>query len=79
MKTHVFICYLSYLLLSLLEYKIGKRKIDLSDSDALKKLHTIYKVYIKDAKSGNTFEKTVTYTKEHQQILEAINPQLTKA
>jgi transposase len=78
-KTHVFICYLSYLLLSLLEYKLEKKKIDLSASDALKKLHTIYKVYIKDAKSGNTFEKTVTYTKEHQQILEAINPQLTKA
>ena len=42
-KSHIFVCYLSYLLLSLLDYKLKKSGI--SAVDALDKLSTAYKVY----------------------------------
>ncbi len=77
-KTHIFICYLSYLLLSILDYKLKQASSTISAAEALRKLHTVYKVQIADPKSGNTFEKTVTYTKEHKEILRAINPALLK-
>ncbi len=77
-KPHIFICYLSYLLLSILDYKLKQANTGISFADALSKLHTAYKVYLKDPKSGNTFVKTVTYTKEQEIILKAINPALIK-
>ncbi len=77
-KTHIFICYLSYLLLSVLDYKLKQANTGISFEDALSKLHTAYKVCLKDPKNGNTFIKTVTYTKEQETILKAINPTLVK-
>lgn len=77
-KTHIFICYLSYLLLSILDYKLKQADAGISFADALEELSTAYRVYLKDPKSNNTFEKTVTYTKKQEDILKAINPALLK-
>lgn len=77
-KTHIFICYLSYLLLSIFHYKLKQAKMSISSDDALRNLNTAYKIYLKDPKSNNTFEKTVAYTKEQENILKAINPALVK-
>ena len=52
---HVFICYLSYLLLSLLKIKL--KKIDISPVQALKELDTLYKVYMKHYFVKKTREK----------------------
>ena len=66
-KSHVFICYLSYLLLSLLEAKLKKTKI--SAIAGLDKLSTAYKVCLRNKKIKNDFEKIVTLSKEQEKIM----------
>lgn len=77
-RAHVFICYISYLLLSVLNYKLKKAELRFSSVEALIKLQTLYKVHLLDPKSKNTFEKTVAYTEEQKQILRVTNPHLLK-
>ena len=71
---HVFICYLSYLLLSLLKYHL--RKISVSPEEALSALSTMYKVYFKDAKKQFRISRFVTLTKRQEDILKCIDPKL---
>lgn len=73
---HVFICYLSYLLLSLLKYRL--KKLRLSPSAALRELDTMYKVYLKEPKKGFKISRVVTLTKQQENILKAINRKLLK-
>lgn len=73
---HVFICYLSYLLFSLLEYKLKPKGI--SALAALEKLNTAYKVHIKNKKLKNEFTKTVTLTKEQETIMKAVDKRILK-
>jgi transposase len=73
---HVFICYLSYLLLSLLQYHIDK--LDISAEDALIELETMYKVYLRDVKKGFSLSRVVTLSKRQEQILKAVNKRLVK-
>lgn len=75
-KSHVFICYLSYLLLSLLEYKL--KKMEISPTEALEKLSTAYKVRLRDPKTKNEFEKTVTLTKEQEKIMKKVDKNILK-
>ena len=71
---HVFVCYLSYLLLSLL--KIRLKKIGLSPIEALIELDSLYKVYIKDQRKGFKVSKIVTLSKEQEKILKTIDKKL---
>ena len=64
---HVFICYLSYLLLSLLKLRLEKLK--LSPVKALHELDTLYKVYIKDSKKGFEVSRIVALSKTQEKIL----------
>lgn len=73
---HLFICYLSYLLLSLLNYRL--QKVGISPEKALRELDSMYKVYIKDTKKGFTLSRTVTLTKKQETILRALSPSLLK-
>ncbi len=75
-KAHIFVCYLSYLLLSLLDYKL--QKLGISATDALRLMESMHRVYITDTKTKNTFIKTVALTKQQEDILKAINPKLMK-
>lgn len=75
-KAHIFICYLSYLLLSILDYKL--RKTDMSAINTLELMESMYKVSITDPKTKNKFVKTVTLSKQQEKILKAINPKLLK-
>lgn len=75
-RAHVFICYLSYLLLSILKYKLKKQRM--SPIEALDKLETMYKVYLYDPKTKNEFVKTVTLTKVQEEILKSVNKKLLK-
>ncbi len=77
-KTHIFICYLSYLLLSILDYKLKKKNVRVSSVEALNQLETMYKIYLKDSRNGNEFIKTVMLTKPQEQILKAVSKKLTK-
>ena len=75
-KSHIFICYLSYLLISLLETKL--QKTDISAITALDKLTTAYKVCLKNKKIKNDFEKIVTLSKEQEKIMKAVDKNILK-
>jgi len=75
-KSHIFICYISYLLISLLETKL--RKMDISAVTALDKLNTAYKVSLKNKKNKNEFEKIVTLSKEQEKIINAVDKKILK-
>lgn len=66
-RSHIRICYTAYAILALLSYKL--RKLDVSAPEALEKLKTGYKVYIKDAKTGFEWSKTVTPNKLQDKII----------
>ncbi len=75
-QSHVFICYLSYLLLSILKMKL--EKIKLSPEEAIEELGSMYNVYFYDKKRRNKFIKTVSLTKIQEKILKAIGGGLIK-
>lgn len=72
--SHVFICYLSYLLLSLLEYHISD--LEISAEEALIELESMYKVYLKDEKKDFKISRVVTLTKKQEKILKALDKKL---
>jgi transposase len=73
-RGHIFICYLTYLLLSVLEYRLKESGI--SAVNALVSMESMYKVYLTDPKSKNKFVKTVTLSKKQEEILKKVNPLL---
>lgn len=73
-RGHIFVCYLAYLLLSVLEYKL--RQMEMTAVEALDTLDSMYRVYLTDPKSKNRFVKTVTMSKTQEDILKKINPRL---
>ena len=73
-RGHIFICYLAYLLLSVLEYRL--KESGMSAADTLETMESMYKVYLTDPKSKNNFVKTVTLSKKQEEILKKINPLL---
>lgn len=77
-KAHIFICYISYLLLSTLNYKLSEKKLQFNAIEAINILETMYKAYLKDSKTGHIFTKIVTLTKNQEQILKAIDKKLLK-
>jgi len=72
--SHVFVCYLSYLLLTLLRIKL--EPLDLSPVKALRELETMYKIYMFDANKGLKISKVVTLTKKQEKVLKAIDKRL---
>ena len=74
---HVSLCYLAYLLLSLLQYHL--RKTDFTAESALRELGTMYKVYLRDAKHRFQLSRVVTLTKNQELILKAVDRSLLKS
>jgi transposase len=71
---HVFICYLAYLLLSLLKLRL--KPLEISPKAALDELHSMYKVYLRDAKNVLKISRVVTLTKKQESILKTIDRRL---
>ena len=71
---HVFLCYLAYLLLSLLQYRL--RKTDFTAESALLELGTMYKVYLRDAQQRFRLSRVVTLTRKQELILKTIDKAL---
>jgi hypothetical protein len=71
---HVFVCYLAYLLLSLLQYRL--RHTDFTAESALLELGTMYKVYLRDARHRFQLSRVVTLTRKQELILKTINRSL---
>jgi len=61
---HLRVCYLSYAILSLLEYYLNKKKFGFSALELLEKLKKGYKIYLKDIKSGFSWQTTVLLEKK---------------
>lgn len=73
-REHIFVCYLAYLLLSVLEHKL--RKLGITSAEAIGTMESMYRVYLTDPKSKNRFVKTVALSKKQENILKEINPLL---
>jgi transposase len=71
---HVFICYLSYLLLSLLKFRL--KSLEISPEAALDELNTMYKVYLRDSKNVFKISRVVTLSKKQENILKTIDRRL---
>ncbi len=71
---HVFICYLSYLLLTLMQIKL--EELNITAPHALKELGTMYRVHMRDTRKDFKITKVVTLTKRQEQILKAIDRKL---
>jgi len=74
---HVFICYLAYLLLSLLQYRL--RETEFTAESALLELATMYKVYLRDAKNRFQLSRVVSLSRKQELILKTINKALLKS
>ena len=75
-KSHIFICYLSYLLFSLLETKL--KKIQISAVEGLDKLSTAYRVCLRNNRIKNNFDKIVTLSKEQENIIKSVDKHILK-
>ena len=75
---HVFICYLSYLLLSVLQMNLKSKNINMSPEDAIRELAEVYNVYLQDKKKKNKFVRTVTLSKIQEKILKTVDPKIIK-
>lgn len=71
---HVFICYLSYLLLSILQLRL--KKINLSPIKALQELDSLYKIYMKDSQKGFEVTQVVALNKMQEKILKTVDKKL---
>ena len=77
-KAHVFICYLSYLLLSILKMNLKSKKLGLSPQEAIEELEAMYNVYLSDKKRGLKFSKSVTLSKGQEKIIRAVSPKILR-
>jgi transposase len=71
---HVFICYLAYLLLALLKFRL--KSLGISPQVALDELETMYKVCLRDPKNAFTISRVVTLSKRQEAILKAVDRKL---
>ena len=74
---HVFLCYLAYLLLSLLQYRL--RGTNFTAESALLELGSMHKVYLRDAKNRFHLSRVVMLTKKQELILKTIDKALLKS
>lgn len=73
---HIFICYLAYLLLSLLKYRL--KKIKIGSIEALRELETLYKIYMKDTEKEFRLSKLVKLTEKQEKIIRTVDKKLLK-
>lgn len=71
---HIFVCYLSYMLFSLLKYKL--KKVEISPIQALRELDSLYRVYMHDTKKGFKTSRLVALTKKQEKILRCVDKKL---
>lgn len=76
-EAHVFICYMACLLLSILKDKVSD--LEISATKCLHDLDGLYRIYLRDPKSGYRLGKLVALTKHQEKILRAVNKRLLKA
>ena len=73
-RAHVFICYLAYLLASVMQHKL--KPMNLSALEALEEMKTVYRVTMEDPLKKTEFTKLSVLTKHQEKIVHAINPKI---
>jgi transposase len=73
---HIFICFLAYLLLSLL--RVHLKPLQISPEEALEELETMYKIYLRDSSGNLRISRVVTLSKKQVLILKAVDKRLLK-
>lgn len=76
-RAHVFICYLAYLLASVMQHKL--RPLGVSILEALGEMESVYRVTIRDPLKKAEFTKFSTFTKRQEEIVKAVNPKLLRS
>jgi len=76
-EAHIFICYLSCLLLSILKMKVAR--LEISEQSALRELDGLYRVYLRDPQNGFKMSRLVALTRTQEKILRAIDKHLVKS
>lgn len=71
---HLRICYLTYAILSFLDY--FAKKYELSALELLYKLKHGYRIHLKDIKTGFTWQSDVLLEKRLQKILDSLDSSL---
>jgi transposase len=71
-KAHLFVCYLAYLIFSVIEWKIAQAKLDLSATNILEELESAYKVALSDPIAERRWDKIATFSKKQESILKAL-------
>ena len=69
-ESHVKICYLSYAILSYLGFILEKKGI--GGPEALDTLGTGYRVYLRDEKSGFSWELMVNMSNQQKKIMDVV-------
>lgn len=75
---HIFICYLAYLLLTLLENRLEKTNLDISSTEAMREMETMYKIYMKGKNKEFKLDRVVKMTKVQEKILRGVDKSLLK-
>jgi len=75
-EAHVFICYLSCLLLSILKIKVAD--LGISFHTAISEMDGLYRIYLRDPKTGFKINRLVALTKRQEKILRAVDKRLLK-
>jgi transposase len=73
-RAHIFLCYLAFLLLSLLHYHL--RDTDFTPDKALEELSILYKVCLRDSQKRFRISRTVPLTKTQETIIKAVDRNL---
>jgi transposase len=75
-EAHIFICYLSCLLLSILKMKVAG--LEMSEQSALRELDGLYRIYLRDPKNGFKVGRLVALTRTQEKILRSVAKDLVK-
>ncbi len=78
-KAHIFICYLSYLLMKALEHMLKKGGLKLSAEHALKQLSKVKYVVVTNPKGDVTASKLSIPSREQREIMDVLNVEYIKS
>nr|QNO53849.1 hypothetical protein ALDDBJOO_00025 [Methanosarcinales archaeon ANME-1 ERB6] len=78
-KAHIFICYLSYLLMKTLEYMLQKGGLKMSAEYALKQLGRVKYVVVTNPNGGITTSKLSIPSREQRQIMDVLGVEYIKS
>ena len=73
---HIFVCYLAYLLLSVMNHKLSLSDRSPSVFEALEELRRVYRISLTDPKTRKEYTKVSTLTKEQDSIIKALRLKL---